>query len=221
MKRVIIICLIIVASVASVNAQYFIEGDIGVSYDKVELSGSGIPDGTHHNKPNYDAYISPQIGYWLNNKVALGIRVPLYYRINHSIADYGNEEYLISKRTEPTFGFYVFGRYKLFEKGKFSVLLDSPVGFSVGKVKSKNKLNTRTESTSTISVNVFPSLSYNLNERFSIIAVCDFLNLGFYSYTIKNKDTDTKRTGSSFGFNTRSKLFSSLSDIKIGFVYNF
>ena len=110
----------------------------------------------------------------------------------------------------PQYGFSVFGRYQLFRMEKFAMLAECAMNIGSGSRKETSGLTTEKQSVSSLGINVFPVITYDLTERINLITTCDFLRLGFNSYTFKDKDR--KITSNEFGFSTQSTVFSYLSD---------
>ncbi|MDR2909939.1 MAG: hypothetical protein LBV47_01025 [Bacteroidales bacterium] len=214
MKKIIILFFLITTTIATASAQVFIEGSVGFNYSDNYLN-------LDYSSSSFS--ISPSVGYWLNNKVAIGIS-PMFGGSNtDGILDDIIEAGLESKDRDWLIS--VFGRYKLWGTEKLSLLIETPVGYGIGTIKhTKDAATFRDFSISEFSVSVFPLVSYKLNERFSLVARCNFLSLGFSSVNRKNKMGDgtiVKNATNDFNFGARSSVFDSLGDISIGFVYNF
>ncbi len=217
MKRVIIVLIILATTSLAGNAQFFIEGNIGVTYNSDYRY-----DTSQSNPANFSFDISPQVGYWLNDHIAVGTTVSLRQRILKDIViDPDNPDQKIEQRF-PGWEFAVFGRYKLWGKENFSLLVESSIFIDGSSVKEKNGSNTKKiQSESTFGLSVYPLISYDLTDKFSIITTCSFLSLDLSSHSIKDEDTGTKNRYNHFGFNAQSTVFESLANIQIGFIYNF
>jgi hypothetical protein len=208
MKKIVILFITIIVATATANAQFFIEGSVGFRY----------ADSSDTDYSSSSLSIAPSIGYWLNNKVAIGISPGFGGENIDGTIDTGleNEErrrnWLIS----------VFGRYKLWEKEKFSILIKTPVGYGTTNYKNtKDTYTLRDNSMSYFQVSAFPLVSYKLGERFDIIAECSFFSLSFSSTAHDDKAANAKSTSNQFNFGAKSSIFNSLGNISIGFVYNF
>jgi hypothetical protein len=223
MKKMILIYALLLATSIVCSAQFFIEGDLGASVSNHKVEYGGVESDSNSN---FNLFFSPRIGYWLNDRMAIGINItysgaPKYSSLRVSPPeDYG----LIIKTEGKSYEWKgsIFGRYKLFRMDKLSVLAECSMGINGGfsKIRSESITKTRESSTS-FGINVFPVVSYNLTDRISIIAICDFMRFGFISGTTKNYDTDMSIISSYFGFNTGSTFFHSLNNIKAGFSYKF
>jgi len=203
MKKTVIMFIMLATITIASNAQFFVEG----SFDLHHLNGN-TSDGVKSTS-SFSFSISPQVGYRLNNNIAVGTNVSIGYS---SINNLNSE-----KSTNQNWNFSVFGRYRLLGTEKLSLHIETPVGIG-GKITKEN--TKKTLSQSVIFINAFPLVSYNLTEKLSIITKCDFLSLGF-TYTNTKNDVGDNITKNNFGFNAQSTIFSSLSNIKIGFIYNF
>ena len=206
----------LVASIAIANAQFFVQGNMGLSYDdNVYVTGNAPCTQLSIN-------VSPQAGYWLNDNIAVGARVSFSNTVvKNSIIDMDDPSYTKDTRN-PSWKFSVFARYKLWEWKKFSLLIDGSISTGTVSVKEKTESIWKTTNTwSTMGIDIAPAFSYELTEKFSIITRCNFLSLGFYSQTIKIEGTDIKTRHNRFDFNTQSTIFSDLGNINIGFIYNF
>ena len=211
-KRVIITFIMLVATISAGNAQFFVEGNVGVHYSvsntntdiataNVELSKSSI---------NF----SPQAGYWLNDNIAVGTRVT--FSQDNSKNTTGS---IVSEDKRSNWRISAFSRYKLWGTEKICLLLDGSIYYE----KNSHSTSRFSSSGSQIGILVFPAVSYNLNEKFSIITGCNFLSMELYSVNGKSDNTDGSNSKTKihlFDFGANSTLFS-LTNIKLGFIYNF
>ena len=212
MRKIIIISILMTATILTAKAQFFVEGYIGVNYTNTEA-----PTGVSHIRSTSSFGISPQIGYWLNDNIAVGVVAD----VGRSIDKYVTTDHQERETVRQTWGFSVFGRYKLWGTEKFSVLIETPA--RIGRVTQKEEtdaITTLDYSNSVISIRAYPLISYALTEKFSIITGCNFLSLGFYSYNGRYEGS-YKTTTNRFVFDAQSSVFNSLSNISIGFTYNF
>lgn len=211
MRTIIFITLLWAISAISANAQYFIEGSAGVDYSNHEGNRPGEDGEEVFDNNNFSFSVNPKIGYWLSDAVAVGVfpSFGLGYTKDQGI-----------KNTKwHQLGFAVFGRYKLWNKEKFSLLLENPIGIYNNEYNTDSGIFKNSEFV--FRANLYPLVSYDINERFSITAICNFLNLGFISSTKKYPTNDAKETINTFDFNARSSLLNSLGNISIGLTYNF
>ena len=221
-NKTIIIFAIFFSSAANVYSQYFIEGSLSVGYrDQKFTENNRLTE----NPSTSSIYVAPKVGYWLNNRIAVGVKP--YFAADRSkqiIPDPDNfDREIKSELKVSAFGFAVFGRYKLFSMRRFSVLTDGTIG--VARARGKETLpvvTNKTLSGNSFDIEVLPLISYDLNDKYSFIAALDCLRLGFSSYTNKRKgEIEEKYTINTFSFLAQSTIFSYLSDISIGFLYKF
>jgi len=216
MKIIINVFIMLVATIATVNAQFFVEGGFGVGYRGGNESDGGV------SKDSYSTLtitVAPKVGYWLSDGISVGAS-PFFIWDNQKIPATQTKEK--SELKTQRWGFSVFGRYRLLGTEKFSVLVESSMDIGGGTVKEKIGSDTSlSRSMSSIRFNVFPALSYDLTDKFSIIARCETFNLGFTSETIKDKITDRKVTTNYFNFRGSSSIYGRIDGISIGFIYNF
>ena len=220
MKKFCIVFIMLITTIVVGNAQFFIEGGFRVSYSDSKNTGSDII----YDLSSFSFSASPKIGYWLNDRMAVGANI--FYSetiINNNTSNLNDPAQVIkSKKILPQYGFSIFGRYELYRIRRFAVLTEGDMSISIGNTKEKLESITRkTESTSSISLGVVPLISYDLTDKFSLITTCNFMRLHFHSDTSKNEVTGSKVTSDFFDFDTHSNIFNSLSDISISFSYKF
>ena len=213
MKKIILFFILIGVTIAG-NAQYFVEWNMGISYQEEESIGIST-----YSPSFLTIEIMPRMGYWLSDGVAVGAS-PFFIWFNQKYPETPNAERI--ERTTQIWGLSVFGRYKLWGPRKLSVLGISEIDNGGGTEKGKTgSITNYSHSISLFRFNVYPAISYSLTDRLSIIARWEFLDLSFQSQTIKDKETNSKITINNFGFKTRSEIFGNISDISLGLTYNF
>ena len=217
MKRRIVVFIMLATSTFIANAQFFVEWGMGVNYSSQKVSEGGV------NKVDPTVFsfsLSPQAGYWLNEKVAVGTSLNIrnnFYKSKSTDPDNPDQEIEVEYKS-PGWGISIFCRNKMLETGKFSFLLES----SIRMDRSSSKENTRKmNSTSSIGIVAAPVILYDLTERCSIKVYCNSLSLSITSNASKDEVTGRKATMNGFRFNTQSTIFDSLTNINIGFIYNF
>lgn len=210
MQRIIIVIFMLATATVAGNAQFFIEGSVGAQY-------WGGTNTIHYLK------VSPLVGYQMNENLALGINasfISYTTRTMNPDPDTGDEVEWEYK--SPGWSLCVFDRYKLWGTKKISLLLESSIYMS--EYKSSQMIGYRTtknETQSSIGVDAFPLISYELSDRFSITLSTDFLRLNLYSLTEKNKETGLKKRSGHFEFNGQTTILNSLSEIRLGIIYHF
>jgi len=218
MKIIIFVFAILAASTAVSSAQFFVEGSVsvGIINDKDE-------GGDHYSSSSFGFRFAPHVGYWLNEKIAVAAGASFASGISKDMRDDPDhpEEKKESERKTTEWGFAISARYKVVEKNKFSLLLNSSIGISESQMKVKRETVTSTSSKSSIAFVVTPSITYDLTEKLTIETYCSFLNFVISSRADKNEATGRKYRDNQISFNTQSVIFGSLGGINIGLIYNF
>jgi len=217
MKRVIVAIFALLMTVLTVNAQVFVGGGLGLSFGDGKSSW-----GTSENSgSSFGLNISPQVGYYLNDDLAIGISGYLSNSwSNNKVTDPDNptndRKY---KNFRDTWGVNFFGRYKLIGLGieNLSLLVEGSIGVQGSNEKStENEITTKYPGTTVYGLNARPILSYKLLDKLYVLAYCNFLTIG-YSYQTQNR-TDINHKSKYHNFNLG---FNSFSDLNIGFIYKF
>ena len=126
--------------------------------------------------------------------------------------------------TPPEWSVAIFCQYKLLGLKKISFLAETSAYISESKlidrsIASVNKFN---ESSTTKGISIAPLVTYDLSERFSIIATGVFLRLDISTKTTKYRDSIlSAEKRNHFGFTGQSKLFGNYNFVRIGFIYHF
>ena len=214
MKKICSVFVILIATIVAGKAQFFVEGSAQVSYR--DDGGEGF-----NNYSHFAVNISPKAGYWLNDLIAVGTKVS--YSLDKAKFGIENPKFPeVSEDIRSEYGLSVFARYKISLPKSFSLLFENSLG--VRRLIQKEKTDAVTRKlghTSFTDVVIFPAISYDLSERFTIVTSCEFLNFGLYFANTKDEDTGQKRHNNRIGFNAQSTVFSSLSNINLGFIYHF
>ena len=214
MKRGIILLIMLVAAIAAGNAQFFVEGSVGVSYW----------ERTSQNFfANKTLNISPLAGYRLNENTALGLSASLIRNTYSNVtvdSDTGDD--FVVERKEHGWDFAVFDRYKIWGTKKFSILVESSVYIYKGTLEGNREWTTMQMlnlTQTSIGVKAMPLIVYDLSDRFSIIASCNFLSLNLNYIAQDSKKTGLKVRFWGFESAVTSSIYSNLPDI--GIIYYF
>ena len=70
MRKTIISCVILITAVVTGRAQFFIEGELSVRYYEYKDTYSGV---SKKSNSHLTIYISPKVGYWLNDRMSVGV----------------------------------------------------------------------------------------------------------------------------------------------------
>jgi hypothetical protein len=212
MKKISILFIALVATIATVNAQYFVEGSVSMSYSDSENTSAG---GLTNSGSYFGVGISPKIGYWLSDNFAIGASVHASV-INRKNTNSASQE---SKDNYQRFGASVFSLHKMLSAGKFVLLLENSIGIS--ETKDNNFYTSDDKSILTFGISTVPALVYDISEKISLVTTCNFLSLNLSHSTTKYKDSDRKQTSNNFDVGANSTVFNSLGYISIGFAYKF
>jgi outer membrane protein len=230
MKKLMITAAIVIAAMATGNAQMFIGGGLGLDF-----TSSKSEEGSSSEKgPKTLSFeITPKVGYYLNDKMAIGLELGFLNASTKSdvpsVGGTGTQERKVSVTA---FGINAFGRYHLAEVDKFALILEASLGFQTGKAKTKTGSEiTEGDPTNRIGLFVLPVLSYSISDRLSLEANCDFLRFGFGRETEKHDgtgegDLDTKDSQTYFGFgvnNGSSEIYqlANPTPFSVGVVWKF
>jgi len=217
MKNLINVFIMLVATFAAGNAQLFVEGNARVTYRDYEIANF------NNQFTQFSIEISPKAGYWLTDHIAVGSNVS--YSIGKAKTVNNNPDSDgVFEDIRSEYGFSVFSRYKIQMPKRFSLLFESSLGVRRNIQKGKNikdEIARKVSTTSLVNVIIFPAISYDLSDRFSLVASCESLSFGLGFGNTKIENTGQKLRNNNIGFNTQSTIFNSISNIQLGFIYNF
>ena len=224
MKKVIIACVVMIATVLAGNAQVFVGGGLGFDFE----GGKSSYGGTSTDLPKTTTIgFMPKVGYYLNDDFAIGLEAGFFNSTEKKTS--GSQDV---KNSLTGWGVGAFARYNLVGTDKLSLLLEGAI--SVGGMKNKYTYGSTTSNgdpLTTFGIGVLPVISYSLTDRLSIEASCDFLRFGFQSVIIKDsEDSKDKETYNHFGLGVNTMGFNALhldeylelsSMVKIGVIFKF
>ena len=213
--RIIISFVVMMAATFSGSAQVFVGGGLGISFS----DGNSSWGSTENSGSGFGFNISPQVGYFMKNDLAIGINGYLGNGWSNSKTtdpdDPTNErEY---KYFRSSWGVNAFGRCKLMGLGieNLSLLVEGSIGVQGSNDKNtENGITTKYPGTTVYGVNARPVLSYKLSDKLDVLAYCDFLTIGYSYQTRSDLNYKSKNHNINLGFN-------SFSDLNIGFIYKF
>lgn len=187
MKKIALSSLIALFAVSGANAatNHFVGGYAGIS------------TGDEHNTV-FD--VAPEFGWNYDSNWDLGLGVNFGY--DHD-SDYGNKY---------SYGAYGFARYKVAQLGNFKVLLKGAAG--VGFLTTDPEAEgVDSETTTAISAEVIPMVTYDLTEDFTLYANLNFLGVrAGYNF-------DNDKWG--LDANADTGDVANTSKFQVGFTYNF
>ena len=225
MKKVILAVVVMVATVSMSSAQVFVGGGLGLDY----IGGKTSSGGTSYDLGTGFAFsFTPKVGFFLNEDFAFGFELGILSATlkEPSYGSDSQEKYGLTGWNAGT-----FARYRLAGVDRFSLLLEGSLG--VGGLKTKytyGSTTTEGDPTFIFNIGVLPVLSYSITERLSVEASCNFLRLGFQSYTTKDADDSSEKTTlNTFGLGVNSSTIGiddygdiSLSNyLNVGIIFKF
>jgi len=202
MKK-IFMTLAAVAVAATMNAQVYLGGTLGLNFQTKLADKDGDATGMAFQ-------IKPEIGYMLNEQMGVGVVLGFGVSNNSANADYDNAKGWNTgdinggqkDKSKIAFEIAPYFRYNFLQLEKVNLFIDAGVGFKYYKQDEWNATQ--------FSIGVKPGVAVNLNEKISFVAKLGD-GLGFRSY--KQKDTDAVST---FGLDLKS-----LAGLEFGMYYNF
>jgi hypothetical protein len=198
-KVFLVMAVILLTSIFSADAQMFLGGSFGVDLGVGKNSSTSNGTTTSTDDPMVLGFsLSPKFGYYAKPKLIVGGEAEFGFYTSTNKNDPANE------RKTSMLGWAIgpFVRERVGEWNKLSIWLESSAG--VLGFSSKTKVaNTTTDGPSALGfgISVLPVVSYNLSHNLGIELTCDFLSIGFVSYTVTTKGDTWKRKVSSSTFN--------------------
>ena len=208
----------VIAGITAFSAQaqtYFAGGKIGFDYS----DGKSSYGSSSSNRPsNVSFEFSPMLGYYLSDKLGAGVKITLGMGATNNRAEYEQ-----TKNNSFDWGFSPFLRYTLLTRGDFSVLAEGGVGVFGSTSKSTyGSDSNKGPRQFGFDIGVMPVLSFSLTPMVSIEASS---NLAWFGFTVESEkrgsgDSQSKETGTSFGFGVDSNNFFR-SPYQLGLIFKF
>ena len=215
MKKTILILAI--ASIAvTLNAQWFLGGNVGFSTRTEQTIADSGTD--YANKTIIGFQIAPKAGYYFNEKFAFGLSLSIGG--NFTLATNPNAPDHLSFSVPWKFSPFV--RYHVYNYKKFSLILEGSTGVSGNHFKASQ--NTDFKDNIGINViNITPVLGYKLTDHFQLEAGLNFLSLGYNIYLNYAGEKPNKTTHIAHDFNIgfNSANIISMGYLTIGAIYKF
>jgi outer membrane protein len=192
------------------NAQVFVGGSVRFNTSNSEHNGTT----TANKVSNYSLDLSPRVGKFLSEKLAIGLALDISLSGNKS--DVNSETLSRSSGI----GINPFLRYYAIKWNKISVFGQGNIGlaFSNSIVKSDG-ITTDGPKVTRIFLSISPGLSYDISEKLSLETSLNILSFG-YNYVI-TKDGSTKDKTSNFNLGAGLGNIVSVGAITIGAIYKF
>lgn len=206
------------------NAQFVIGGNVGIAH-------GGTSNGDFNDEASTNMSIKPKVGYWLNDKMQVGMQFGLDYAYTRDYSGTDNAKY--ESATSTSWQFAPYFRYNVANWKNFTIFCEAQLGLGITP-KSSWMRNYPTEtsgegSTSSFDLGlvVLPGLNYALTDHISLDLYVNLLGLyyNYASYTTTNFDgTESTSHSHNWGLianmNAQS-IDSHLNNFAIGFNYAF
>lgn len=191
-----------------VNAQVYVGGSISMN-----STGGKYDDGS--KKPsNLSISLNPDFGKFLSDKLAAGIMLHLGNSRNNN----QNEVEVVNKTS--SFGIFPYVRYYSTLAGKLSLFTQAYAGLGLENRKTVTGGNTTDgPSATSISIGIYPGLSYDVNDRLSLETSVNLFNIGVSSTT--EKTGSNKETNTHFGIGAGLDNLVNTSNISVGAILKF
>ena len=202
MKK-IMMTLAAVAVAATMNAQVYLGGTLGLGFENKLIDKDG------NDATGMTFQIKPEFGYNLDEKSSVGI--VLGFGVTNNTNEMLNQNDTFAKalvggkKTDKSaiqFAIAPYYRYKFVQFDKVDLFIDAQVGFVYTKYDEWNN--------TTFNIGVRPGVAFNASDKISFVAK---LGSGLFFESSKNKDQDAV---SKFGLNANT-----LAPLEIGMYYNF
>lgn len=189
MKKLLTIVALAMTIFTNSNAQFFAGGSFGIS-SSTNSHEPGTPNIYEHTSSSIS--ISPMLGYFINDKFAVGASLDISTGKNKTNFSNGTT----TEYNDHTTGFTPFARYYFANIKNISLFAEAQLGLSTTKRESIGYNGDNTPETNTVFFNIKPALSYKLNEHFDIEAYINILSLGTSHSVTKNDDGSSETTNS-------------------------
>jgi outer membrane protein len=195
----------------SVNAQVFVGGNLGFNTANNKFLDGGT---TTSKGSNFNFSLSPFVGKFLTEKVAVGVELDL--SLSGSTTGVNTE----TIRKSSSVGVSPYLRYYAIKWNKLSLFGQGNIGveFSNSSVKTDAVTNDGPKGTR-LYLNIYPGLAYDITEKLSLQTSLNILSFG-YNY-VTSKEGTTKNNSSSFNVGAGLGNIVSLNAITIGAIYKF
>ncbi|MDR0863811.1 MAG: porin family protein [Candidatus Symbiothrix sp.] len=187
MKKVILSIVVALLGIVSVNAQFYVTGALGYSSSNTKTDDGGKLD-------SHSFTIAPAIGYYLNDKLEIGLSVVEQSTTSQPIMTLAGV-YVFTETKTQMLSVAPYLRYSVFKFNKFSVLGSVSIYAGKGKIENKNAslysgATETTKQTETVwGASIYPTLRYDLSNKIAIFSHLTFLQLGYSQTKIEDGHT--------------------------------
>lgn len=182
-KKNAVVAVALLMAVVSIKAQIFVGGALGFSSTKMSsTTGSTTTELGKISSYNF----SPEVGYYLSENLAIGLGFGVgNTKTTTPITTTSN-----SVNDQTNWNIRPFARYTLLKTGGFGFFGEGALSFGGSSSETTNgSTTTDGPSTTTISIGLFPGITYDLSDKVALIA-----KVGALSYAT-NKSKITTGTG--------------------------
>jgi hypothetical protein len=205
MKKLIISLTFLLFLFSNSFSQIFVGGSLGFSTSSNSVkNGSTTTDGTS----SYSLELSPSIGYYLNESMAIGVELLISTEEETDPSGSGTQE---TKNSTSLSGIGPFVRYHLVEIDKFKIFGQAQIGLAFGSSVYKVAGTTSYDAdVFALRIKAFPGIAYELTDKIDL--ELSFGNIQFAN--VSSKSGDNKTSNTSFDLNLSTEL-------SLGFVCKF
>ncbi len=210
MRKNLLITALFLVGFTTVNAQLFVGG--GVSYTSNNKTEE--QRGKEYTTETRSFILSPRLGYFLNDKVAIGISLSQIFskttEIEQGTATSNGNLTLIAP----------FARYYFAKVDKFSFFAEGQLGLGFGSNEVKYENNSPSKyKLSLSSFSVTPAVSYSFSNNFELETYINIFNISYEKQksTLEDSNPEYSETNTDFKIGAGSNL----GAITISAIYKF
>ena len=222
MKKILII-LTCVFTITTLNAKWFIGGELSLDINKISENKKYAYSGDSSISTAIGFMIAPKTGYYFNDKFALGLNFSFGYgsTVKKQNENPKHSDYNVR------WGVYPIVRYSAFTYKKFSLLLEGKTGVGGSHLFLNVGGDTERETNDIIIsvLNIRPVLCFNLTDHFQLEAGLNVLGAG-YDINISEDNSNATNYKGRFVQHRFSTFFNSsnllnVGGLTIGMIYKF
>jgi outer membrane protein len=195
----------------SVDAQVFVGGNFGFNTtNNKTIAGAA----TTQNSSNFSFALSPYVGKFLSEKLAIGVELDL------SLSGSKTGVYVETTTKSSSIGISPFLRYYVIRWNKLSLFGQGNIGVELSNSSIKTGADTNDGPKNTrLYLSIYPGLAYDITDKLSLQTSLNILSLGYNNNN--SKDGTSKTNSSSFNVGAGLGNIVSLNAITIGAIFKF
>lgn len=178
----------------AVNAQVWVGGNFNFDSSKDKMEASGVS--VDNTASNFE--IAPEIGYNLNDKVAVAVALGFTHYANAEMELLGQKVAGMANK----FSINPYVRYTCCKSGNFSVFVDGGISYSTLHF---NGMGAAMDNVNALGVAVRPGISYNISDKVALVAHIGKIGYDYQSTTVKT-DPNIDLSNSKFGVNLTNAI---------------